>query len=122
LLVLDASLPGGLLPGSGTPAYAHTMTFTTLVLFQLFNAFNARFLRRSAADRLLRNRWLWLAVALSFALQMAAIHLPLLRQAFDTVPLTPGDWATCTAVGSSVLWLTEVKKLLLRAFDGGGAD
>jgi Ca2+-transporting ATPase len=122
LLVLDGSLPGGLLPGSGTLAYAQTVTFTTLVCFQLFNVFNARFLRRSAAHRLLANRWLWLAVAVSLLLQIAAVYLPPLRQAFGTVPLTLGDWAVCAAVGSSVVWLTEGKKLLLRAFGRGGTD
>jgi Ca2+-transporting ATPase len=34
LFVLDASLPGGLVPGSGEMRYAQTMTFTTLVLCQ----------------------------------------------------------------------------------------
>ena len=33
LLVLDASLPGGLIEGSGNMRYAQTMAFTTLVLF-----------------------------------------------------------------------------------------
>ena len=42
LLVLDASLPGGLIEGSGTMRYAQTMAFTTLMMFQLFNIFNAR--------------------------------------------------------------------------------
>src|SRR5690606_30021089 len=36
LLILDASLPGGLIEGSGSLAYGQTMAFTTLVLFQLF--------------------------------------------------------------------------------------
>jgi Ca2+-transporting ATPase len=35
LWVLDASLPGGLVGGSGNMRYAQTMAFTTLVLFQL---------------------------------------------------------------------------------------
>lgn len=34
LLVLDASLPGGLLEGSGNMRYAQTMAFTTLVFFR----------------------------------------------------------------------------------------
>ena len=42
LAVLDASLPGGLIEGSGTISYGQTMAFTTLTLFQLFNVFNAR--------------------------------------------------------------------------------
>ncbi len=36
------------------------MAFTTLVFFQLFNVFNARFDDRSAFHKLGRNRWLWL--------------------------------------------------------------
>ncbi len=48
LLVLDASLPGGLIEGSGDMRYAQTMAFTTLMLFQLFNVFNARSDERSA--------------------------------------------------------------------------
>src|SRR5262249_24552988 len=47
LLVLDGSLPGGFLHGSGNLDYALTMGFTTLVIFQLFNVFNARSDERS---------------------------------------------------------------------------
>jgi Ca2+-transporting ATPase len=50
LLVLDAALPGGLIEGSGSIRYAQTMAFTTLVMFQLFNVFNARSNERSAFD------------------------------------------------------------------------
>jgi Ca2+-transporting ATPase len=39
LLVLDASLPGGLVEGTGTMRYAQTMAFTTLVFFSLFTVF-----------------------------------------------------------------------------------
>src|SRR4030095_11333945 len=60
LLVLDASLPGGFIEGSGTLPYAQTMAFTTLLLAQLLHAFNARSDERSAFARLFTNRWLWL--------------------------------------------------------------
>jgi Ca2+-transporting ATPase len=95
------------------------MTCTTLVCFPLFTVFNARFLRRSAAHGLVRNRWLWLAVGVSLALQAAALYVPIPRQAFGTVPLAAGDWGVCPAVGSAVIWLTELKKLLLRSPGGG---
>src|SRR5690606_17462489 len=39
LLVLDASLPGGLIEGEGSLRYAQTMAFNTIVLFSLFNVF-----------------------------------------------------------------------------------
>ena len=79
------SLPGGLIEGSGDLRYAQTMAFTTLVLFQLFNVFNARSDERSAFQGLFSNRWLWGAVVLSLVLQVAVIYVPFLQQAFSTV-------------------------------------
>jgi Ca2+-transporting ATPase len=115
LLVLDASLPGGLIEGSGTIAHAQTMAFTTLVIFQLFNVFNARSDEGSAFEGLLNNRWLMAAVALSLALHAVVIYEPFLQQAFSTVALSPSDWLYCLAVASAVLWLRELGKMVTRA-------
>jgi Ca2+-transporting ATPase len=114
LLVLDASLPGGLVGGSGNMRYAQTMAFTTLVLFQLFNLFNARSDERSAFEGLFHNAWLWSAIGLALALQVAVVYLPVLQQAFSTVSLSPVDWLRCAVVASSVLWLREVSKAITR--------
>src|SRR5690606_4301480 len=114
LLVLDASLPGGLIGGNGTLAYAQTKAFTTLTLFQLFNVFNARSDDHSAFRGLFGNRWLWLAVGLSLLLQVAVVYTPFLQEAFSTVPLGITDWLLCGAVASSVLWLRELAKLVFR--------
>jgi P-type Ca2+ transporter type 2C len=115
LLVLDASLPGGLLAGAGTMRYAQTMAFTTLVFFSLFTVFNARSDERSAFAELFSNPWLWGAVLLALVLQVAVIYVPFLQQAFATVSLSFGDWLRCAAVASSVLWLREVSKIITRA-------
>lgn len=114
LLVLDASLPGGLIEGSGTVVYAQTMAFTTLMMFQLFNVFNARSDEQSAFVGLFRNYWLWVAVGLSLSLHVAVIYAPFLQQAFSTTALTVGDWLICTLVASAVLWLRELNKLGVR--------
>jgi P-type Ca2+ transporter type 2C len=114
LLVLDAALPGGLIEGSGTMRYAQTMAFTTLILFQLFNVFNARSDERSAFSGLFHNAWLWAAIGLSLALQVAVVYVPFLQQAFSTVGLSAGDWLRCTVVASSVLGLRELSKLATR--------
>jgi Ca2+-transporting ATPase len=115
LMVLDASLPGGFVEGAGSLPYAQTMAFTTLVLAQLFNVFNARSDDRSAFSGLFENRWLWGAVALSFGLQFIVLYLPVMQRAFGTVALSVVDWARCVAAASSVLWAGEIVKLVNRA-------
>jgi Ca2+-transporting ATPase len=114
LYVLDAALPGGFVAGSGDLRYAQTMAFTTLMLFQIVNVVNARSDDTSAFVRLFTNVWLWLALAVSIALQVAVVYLPFLQQAFGTVALSAGDWLQCAAVASSVLWLRELSKLIGR--------
>jgi Ca2+-transporting ATPase len=114
LLVLDASLPGGLIEGSGNMRYAQTMAFNTLVFFSLFTVFNARSDERSAFAGLFSNKWLWGAVLLSLLLQVAVIYVPFLQQAFSTASLSFGDWLRCAAVASSVLWLRELSKMVTR--------
>jgi P-type Ca2+ transporter type 2C len=112
LLVIDASLPGGLIEGAGDMPYAQSMAFTTLMMFQLFNVFNARSDDTSVFNGLFTNPWLWGAVLLSLALHSAVVYVPFLQQAFSTVSLGPGDWIRCIAVASSVLWLRELSKLI----------
>jgi Ca2+-transporting ATPase len=114
LYVLDAALPGGAIAGAGSMRYAQTMAFTTLMMFQLFNVFNARSHVSSAFRRLFSNPWLWGAVIVSLVLHAAVVYLPFLQQAFSTMPLSPGDWLRCAVVASSVLWLQELRKALGR--------
>jgi Ca2+-transporting ATPase len=114
LAVLDASLEGGLIEGDGELRYAQTMAFTTLMMFQLFNVFNARSDRISAFHRLFHNYLLWGAVGLSLGLHFAVIYVPFLQNTFSTVGLDVADWLVCTAVASSVLWLRELSKIFVR--------
>jgi Ca2+-transporting ATPase len=114
LWVLDASLPGGFVAGSGDLRYAQTMAFTTLMLFQIFNVVNARSDERSAFAHLFTNHWLWTAVGASLVLQVVVVYVPFLQRAFGTVSLSGADWLLCTAVASSVLWLREISKLVAR--------
>ena len=115
LFVLDASFPGGFVAGSGDLPYAQTMAFTTLMLFQIFNVVNARSDERSAFARLFTNKWLWIALGTSVALQVLVVSIPFLQRAFGTVALSAGDWLFCTAVASAVLWLREISKIFERA-------
>jgi Ca2+-transporting ATPase len=114
LFVLDLSLPGGFVDGSGTLRYGQTMAFTTLMLFQIVNVVNARSDHTSAFVGLFTNRWLWAAMALSVALQIAVVHVSVLQQAFGTVALGAGDWLRCVVTASTLLWLSEISKAFAR--------
>ena len=114
LYVLDAALPGGLVPGAGTLRHAQTMAFTALMFFQLFNLFNARSDEQTAFRGLLANRWLLAAIALSVILHATVVHVPILQRAFSTESLSASDWLRCVAVASSVLWVREFQKAVRR--------
>lgn len=94
------------------------MAFNTLVFLQLFTAFNARSDSRSAFAGAFTNKWLWGAIVLSMVMQAAVIYTPVLQQAFSTTSLSVSDWLRCAAVASSVLWLRELSKVIVRARRG----
>ncbi|MEO6989177.1 MAG: HAD-IC family P-type ATPase [Aquihabitans sp.] len=114
LLALDIELPGGLIDGSGTIATGRTMVFTTIVLAQIFNAFNARSDTVSAFVRPFENRLLWGAVALTVALQVFVVHVPFMNRAFDTEPLDLRRWLICIGLAATVLVADELRKVLHR--------
>jgi Ca2+-transporting ATPase len=114
LLVLDASMPGGFIEGTGDLRYGQTMAFTTLMLFQLFNAFNARSEVESAFRGPLANRVLWAAVGVSLMLHVVVLYVPVFQRAFGTVKLSEADWVRCAIAASAVLWLREAQKFVAR--------
>jgi magnesium-transporting ATPase (P-type) len=114
LLTIDLYLPGGLIEGAYGLDSARTAGFTVLVYAQLFNCFNTRSETASAFRHLFANAWLWGAVALSAALQIAVVSLGTLNVAFGTVPLEPEQWFVCVAMASVVLWYGEARKALAR--------
>ena len=92
------------------------MAFTTLMMFQLFNVFNARSDERSAFEGLFTNRWLWAAVAtVARACTRPWSTCRSCSRRFRPRALSAGDWLYCTAVASSVLWLRELSKVAVRA-------
>jgi Ca2+-transporting ATPase len=122
LAVLDAYYPGGLIsplakgsgPNAADETYARTMAFTTLMMFQLFNAFNCRSSWRSAFSGLTENMWLVAAVLLSLVMHVVVIYVPFMQTAFHTVALSAGDWVIATAVAATLLVIMELVKAVLR--------
>ena len=96
-------------------AVAPTMAFTTFVLFQFFNALNARAENGTVFTRhLFTNKWLWISLLMVVVLQVLAVQVPLLQSLFGTVSLSFTQWLVCGLVASSVLVVEEIIKLLTR--------
>ncbi|TWO79244.1 cation-translocating P-type ATPase [Denitratisoma oestradiolicum] len=96
----------------GGAAQALTLAFTTFVLFQAFNIFNARAESNSAFNRqFFNNGKLWLALGGVLLAQVVVVHWPPAQGIFSTVALSPADWLWSLAVASSVLLLEEARKL-----------
>ncbi len=99
----------------GDTARAGTLAFTTFVLFQFFNIFNARAEFGSAFSRqFFRNSKLWLALAAVVGLQILVVNWGPAQTVFDTVALSLTEWGVATLVASSALFLEETRKLAMR--------
>jgi Ca2+-transporting ATPase len=99
----------------GGEAKATTLAFTTFVLFQFFNIFNARTENGSAFNRhFFSNGKLWLALTAVVVLQVVAVHWAPAQAIFDTVDLSAFEWGVAAAVASSTLLLEEARKVLFR--------
>jgi Ca2+-transporting ATPase len=99
----------------GQASLWQTMVFTVLVFSQLTLALA----ERSSRDSLFRigifsNRYMVGAVMLTFALQIAVLYVPFLRDFFRTTPLSLRELGLCMLVAVGVFAAAEVKKLLLR--------
>jgi Ca2+-transporting ATPase len=90
---------------------AQSMTFVTLILFELFFAHACRSLRFTVLELgLFRNRWLWLATMASAVMMLAVIYIPAWARAFHVVPLTWADWGVALPVSLAGFLLVEAGK------------
>lgn len=92
-------------------AKAWTIAFTTLAVFQLFNAFNCR----SEKISLFRmnpfsNVWLLAGLGASFALQLVAVYTPFMNTVLRTTPLAFSEWLIIIPLTLSVVVIDELRK------------
>lgn len=100
---------------TGSAVHAQSLAFTTFVLFQVFNAFNARVAKRSTFNaNFFRNRTLWIALISVVILQILAVQWTPAHAIFGVEKLSAGDWLLATVVASSVLVLEEIRKWIRR--------
>lgn len=94
-----------------------TMTFTTFVLFDMFNALTCRSEAKSVLFgelRLFGNKMFNYAVSGSLLGQACVIYVPILQRVFQTEALKIGDLLMLVCVASSVFWVDEARKYIVK--------
>lgn len=94
---------------------AVTVAFCTLAIAQLWHVFNMRGnLKRIVDNEIVRNKWIWLALAICLVLILAAVYTPVLR---DVMKLTdPGTTGWLLVVVASLVPLATAP--IVRAIAG----
>ena len=97
---------------TGMAQQAPTLAFTTFVLFQFFNVFNARVEHGTAFNRqFFKNAMLWASLAGVVGLQVLAVHWPPAQSIFGTQSLSLGQWGIAIGTAATILLLEEARKL-----------
>jgi Ca2+-transporting ATPase len=104
---------------AGVPqAQVQTEAFTLLVICEWFNVLNCRSEWKSAlTPDVLRNPWLVGGLVIGGLLQAAVVFWSPLGGIFHTVPFGFTEVALLCLVGSLVLWVEELRKLIVRSRD-----
>lgn len=96
-------------------AYWQTVVFTVLTLSQLFHSMAVRSETASLFSiGILSNKPMLGAIALTVVLQLAVIYVPVFNGIFHTQPLPVYDLVLCLLLSSSVLFVVEIEKWLIR--------
>jgi P-type Ca2+ transporter type 2C len=115
LLMGSVTLATVVLQDHGRPIHWQSMAFTVLALSQMGHVLAVRSDRESFfAGRLWSNPFLLGAVALTLALQLGTLYVPVANAILRTEPLTAVELATTLALSSVVFIAVEIEKLVKR--------
>jgi magnesium-transporting ATPase (P-type) len=97
---------------------ARTVAVNTLVMFEVFYLFSARYLLAPAltVQGLSGNRYVLYAIGLLVLIQLGFTYLGPMQTLFSTTAMGADAWLRVIIVASSVLILVELEKTLLRKF------
>ncbi len=96
-------------------AYAQTIAFTTLVMYEMFAVLGSRSSIPFEKINPLTNKMLLLAVFSSIGLQLLCVYWAPFQQVFHTVPLSWSDWQNILLLSSSGFFLMELGKLFVHS-------
>ncbi len=90
---------------------AYTIAFTTLVMFEMFRAFETRSLTKSLFKLKTHNKFLYISIIISIMMQCFVIYTPGVQIAFKTVPLGFIDWVIILLLSASIIPTIEIQKI-----------
>jgi len=95
---------------------ARTVAVNTLVMFEIFYLFSARYILEPSLTRkgLTGNRYVLYAIAVLILIQMGFTYFGPMQTLFATTAISADTWLRVIIVASSVLFLVETEKLWLR--------
>ncbi len=94
---------------------AQALCFLTLVIIQLFKAYNFRSDKHSVFKiGLFGNRWLNPAILLNVMLLVMIVYIPFLQQPFHTFSLGVFDWVVVVLVAGTIFPVLEITKAIIR--------
>ncbi len=100
---------------TGDLAQARTAAVTTMVMFQIWQAFSSRSLVRSIFRvPPFTNKFLFVSTVIAVGAQLLFIHSGPMQALFGTRPLTPAEWALIVGVSLTGVVAMEMSKLVAR--------
>ena len=96
--------------------HARTVAVNTLVMFEIFYLFNSRYITASVFNwkGLTGNRYVLLAIAILIIFQLGFTYLPAIQSLFGATAISLNMWLRIFLVSSTVLFLVELEKWLVR--------
>jgi P-type Ca2+ transporter type 2C len=96
---------------------AQSLCFLTLIVIQLFKAYNFRSDTKSVFKiGIFRNKWLNLAVLSQVVLLWIIVEVPLFNRLFNTYPLTLMEWLIVVPLAATVFPVLEIAKVFIRRY------
>ncbi|MBU1684567.1 cation-transporting P-type ATPase [Patescibacteria group bacterium] len=102
-----------------TIEHARTVAVNTLVVFEIFYLFNARYIQDSVLnwEGFKGNSYVLFAIGLLIVFQLGFTYLAPMQSLFETTALDLGMWLVIILVSSSVLFLVELEKYIVHKWD-----
>jgi magnesium-transporting ATPase (P-type) len=98
--------------------YARTVAVNTLVMFEIFYLFNSRYITEGVLNKsgFFGNRYVLIAIAILLVFQMLFTYTAPMQSLFGTAAISFESWSLILIISSSVLFLVELEKVLVRKF------